>query len=139
MSGLDEFRDEFRVLLELRERHDETKRAFEKAKREYREKEAELFAALQESGIRGRHTFDFGEGLGVAKFQRRSTTYGQILNKEEAIKALKEAGLDHIINSETVREGRLNEFVRKRIETKKELPEGVGYYTRDGISISRRG
>lgn len=138
MSAYDEFREEFRTLLELRVARDIAQTAIDKAKKEYREKEAELYNALKEAGIRGRLEFDFGEDLGVAKFQRRTTTYGRVLDMETAVEALKAEGHEEIVNRETVREGRLNEFVRTQLEAKKPLPDGVDFYDREGISISRK-
>lgn len=138
MPDMDDFKASFRTLLELREQRDIDKAAAKRSEAEYREKEAELFAELQDAGIRGRFEFDFGGDLGVAKFQRRSTPYGKVIDKEMAIKALEAEGLSEIIYEKSVREGRLNELVRGRLETSKDLPDGVGSYNRQGITISRK-
>lgn len=134
---LESFKARFRELVELREARDRDKAALKRSESAYRECEANLFADLEESGIQGRLTFNFGGDLGTVKFQPRSTRYGQIIDKEAAIKSLREEGLEEIIFQEAIREGRLNELVRDRLESGSELPEGVGWYPRRGISISR--
>lgn len=138
MSAIDEFKANFRVLAELREERDRTKKEADAAEKEYRAKESELYAELEEGGIRGRQEFDFGGDLGTIKFQRRSTIYGRVENKETARKAIQAMGLDEELLTPTVALGRLNERVRDWLESGQELPEGIGFYTRDGISISRK-
>lgn len=137
-NPLEEFKGSFQRLLELREDKDIKAAAADKADKEYREKEAELYEELQEAGIRGRHTFDFGGDLGTAKFQRRSTKYGRVIDKKAAARALKEMGLDEMFDDTAIRAGRLNEKVRTWLETNTELPDGVDFYERKGISISRK-
>lgn len=137
-TTLSDFKAKFRELAELREASDIAKAAEKKASKAYREAEAQLFAELEDAGITGRQSFDFGGDLGKISFQRRSTTYGRLIDKDAAIAALKEAGLDEMIFQESVREKRLNELVRDRLEAHADLPEGVDYYQRKGISISRK-
>lgn len=137
MSDLDDFKSRFQRLLELRETRDIDKSKSKRSEKAYREYEAELFEAIKEAGIKGRLSFDFGGDLGTAKFQLRATTYGKIIDKASAIAALKAEGLDDLIYEEAVRERRLNELVRDRIESKSDLPDGVDWYDRRMISISR--
>ena len=134
----DEFKAGFQRLLELRETRDIDAAQAKKSEEAYREAESQLYAELEEAGIRGRLTFDFGGDLGTAKFQRRATRYGRVVDKDAAVKALKELGLDDVIYDTAVRTGRLNEKVREWLETNTELPEGVDWYDRKAISISRK-
>lgn len=137
MTDLDDFKARFQRLLELREERDIDKTKSKRSERAYRNYEAELFQEIKDAGIKGRLSFDFGGTLGTARFQLRSTTYGKLEDKAAAIAALKAEGLGELIYEEAVRERRLNELVRDRIEAKADLPEGVGWYDRRGISISR--
>lgn len=137
-NPLDQFKAGFQRLLELREDRDIKQGAFKKADKLYKEAESQLYEELQEAGIRGRLEFDFGGDLGIAKFQRRSTKYGRVIDKDAAVAALKALGLDDVIYDTAVREGRLNEKVRDWLETNTELPDGVDFYERKGISISRK-
>lgn len=138
MSDMDEFKASFRRLAELRQARDKDKKAAEKSEKTYREKEAELFAELEEAGIRGRLTFDFGGDLGTYKFQRRTTVYGRVLDKATALASLKKAGLDDVIYSESVNQGRLNEKVRDWLESGEQIPDGLDFYPRNAISISTK-
>lgn len=132
-----EFKEKFRHLLELRVKKDETDAAAKRAKKNYTEYLHELYDELEEAGIRGRHEFDFGEELGTAKFTRTSTTFGTVVNKDAALAALDAEGLADVIHERSVRQGRLNELVRDRIESGSELPEGVASYDKHNISVSR--
>ena len=138
MSDISQFKSRFQRLLELRETRDIDKQKSKTSEKEYREYEAELFEELRELGVKGTIKFDFGD-LGTASFVSRSTMYGKLVDKDAAITALKAAGYGDVIFAEAVREGRLNELVRDLMESKTELPEGVDFYERKGISISRKG
>lgn len=138
MSDMDEFKASFQRLAELRQSRDRDKKAAEKSEKAYREKEAELYAELEEAGIRGRLTFDFGGDLGTYKFQRRATIYGRVLDKKTALEALKKLGLSDMVYSEAVNQGRLNEKVRDWLEAGETIPEGLDFYTREAISISTK-
>lgn len=133
-----DFKAKFQRLVELREERDMTKTAAKNAEKAYREYEAELFAETEEAGMEGRFGWDFGSDLGTAKFNRRRTFYGRVLDKESALKALREAGILDTIIEDHIREGRLNELVRDRLESGQDMPEGIDWYAREGITISRR-
>lgn len=139
MSDIDAFKARFLRLLELREAHDIADVQEKKTNAAYREYEAELYEALKDAGIEGTQKFDFGLGVGTASFRaRKPTFYGQVIDKDVAISALKREGLSDAIMQDVIRKGRLNELVRDRLESGGELPEGVGYYDQKGISISRK-
>lgn len=135
---LTDLKSKFSRLLELREKKDVTKLAADQAKAEYQEEQAKLYRELQEEGIRGSMTFDFGGKLGTARFGRRATHFGRVVNKQAAIDALKAAGQDDAVLQESVAQGRLNELVRECLETGRDLPDGVDYYTNEIITVSRK-
>lgn len=137
MTDTAEFKAKFQRLLELREARDVDKSKSKKSEAAYREYESELWEELSESGISGSLKFDFGD-MGNAAFVSRSTIYGSVVDKKAAIASLKKLGLGDAINDEAIREGRLNEIVRDYMETGQELPDGVSFYPRKGISISRK-
>lgn len=138
-DDLNAFKHRFLRLVQLREERDIDKAKAKRSEAAYREYEAELFEELRDSGFKGAIGFDFGGDIGTVKFQLRSTTYGKIIDKAAAIAALKKEGLDDLIYQEAVRERRLNELVRDRMESSGDLPDGIGSYDRQGISISRKG
>lgn len=125
-----EFASKFNHLAELRKKADEDKAAADASKEALSEYQAELYEELEEAGIRGRHTFKFG------KFQRASTTYGQVLDKKTAIESLKKLGYADAIIEESIAKGRLNEIVRDLLEAGKPLPDGIGSYEQKRIQIS---
>jgi hypothetical protein len=137
-TDITDFKARFQRLLELREDRDITKQQADRAENEYRLAEAELYEAIEESGIRGRLSFDFGGSLGKASFQLRATNFGRVVDQEVAIEALRAEGLGDMIYTEAVRQKRVNELVRDRLESQSELPDGIDFYTRKGISISRK-
>lgn len=136
-TEMTDLKAKFRNLLELRVQRDEDKAAADASSRAYREAESELYTEMEDAGMRGRITFDFGGDLGKAGFQLRRTTYGRVLDNETAIAALEAEGLSDVIYDKAVREGRLNELVRDRLEARDKLPDGIDFYDRKGLSISR--
>lgn len=137
-AAIDEFKESFRQLAIARVKRDEDKRAAEKSEADYRTKEAELYGQLEESGIKGRHTFDFGGDLGTIAFQRRYTVYGRILDQATAVSSLRKMGEDEVVHTSAVRKGRLNAKVRGWLETGAEFPDGIDYREDKGITISRK-
>jgi hypothetical protein len=137
-SAMSAFKAPFQRFLELREQRDIDKQALAKSEAKYREAESELLQQIEDAGIKGRLTFDFGGDLGKASFQLRATNYGRVVDKDAALEALKAEGLDDVIYTEAIREKRVNELVRDRLESQSELPDGIDFYTRKGISISRK-
>jgi hypothetical protein len=133
-----ELKSKFQRLLELRETRDIDKARAKKSEEAYREAELELYEELKDSGMRGRIGFDFGGDLGRASFNLRTTHYGRIVDKEAALKSLKASGDYDVIYTDSIREGRLNSLVNTRLETRKDLPDGVDFYTKRGITISRK-
>lgn len=139
MSDIDEFKSRFLRLLELRIERDVDKTKAENSEREFREYESELYQAIQDAGIRGSQSFDFGPEYGKVRFTaRQPTIMGRVLDPTTAIKALEAEGLDDVIYEKSVRKGRLNELVRDRMESHAPLPDGVDYYDTKGITISRQ-
>lgn len=139
MSELAQLESKFRRLAELREERDFAKKTSETAEGEYREYEAELFVAIEDSSLRGTVEFDFGGDLGVIRFQPRSTIYGRVIDKNAALDAFENEALVDEMVAPKIEARRLNEYVRDRLETGQELPDGVGFYERKYFTISRKG
>lgn len=138
MSELAGFESKFRRLAELRQARDEAKAAQTAAESAYREYEADLLEQVADSSLRGSVEFDFGEDLGVIRFQPRGTIYGKVVDKMAALDSLDAEMLREEMTSEAIEARRLNEFVRDKLEAGEELPEGIGYYERKFFTISRK-
>lgn len=139
MSDLAGLESKFRRLAELREQRDFDKAAAESSEKGYREYEAELLEAIDESALRGTIQFDFGGDLGVIKFQPRRTIYGRIIDKNAALDAFEEEALLDEMTAPKIESRRLNEYVRDKVESHQELPDGIDYYERRYVTISRKG
>jgi hypothetical protein len=138
MSDLTALESKFRRLAELRETRDIDKKAAELSEAAYREYEAELLETVKESSLRGTIEFDFGD-MGVIRFQPRSTIYGRVIDKNAALEAFEQEALVDEMTSPKIEARRLNEYVRDRIESNQDLPEGIDYYERNYFTISRKG
>lgn len=138
MSDLAALESRFRRLAELRRERDIDAAAAKASESAYREYEAELLEALEDSNVKGALSFDFGGDLGEIKFQRRKTLYGRIIDKRVAMQSLLAEGLDEQMTGTKIEARRLNELVRERDESGEDLPEGIGFYEKRFISISHK-
>lgn len=138
MTALNSLESKFRRLAELREQRDIDAQAAKRSEEEYREYEFSLIDQLEDSALSGSVQFDFGGDLGVIKFQPRKTTYGRILDKNAAMESLEEMAITEEMTSPKIEAKRLNEMVREYQDQGLDLPEGIGYYDKKFISISRK-
>lgn len=138
MSEFADLESKFRRLAELRETRDTDKAALERSEAEYREYESELFQTLEESSVKGSLGFDFGGDLGTIKFQPRATVYGRVIDKVAARDALEALGIDEEIMSQKVEARRLNDLVREYRDQGKDLPDGIDFYEKKFITVSRK-
>jgi hypothetical protein len=101
--------------------------------------EIEVFEALESMNQTSTGVVDLGPGYGKRRFTRRSTDYAQVLDLERARDALLAEGYaPEAIVGQKLREKPLNELVRERLENHQELPEGIDFYTRRGVTVSSR-
>lgn len=139
MSDLNALKSKFLRLAEVRQERDVAKKTAENAEKDYRELEAELLEAVEEAGIKKSITFDFGGELGTIQFVPRATIYGRIVDADAALQSFEEQAVVDEMTGTKFEARRLNEFVRDCLENGRELPAGVGFYERKGITISRKG
>ena len=95
----------------------------------YKEAENRLWHRMQESGMTGHKTTD-------ANFVRKSTIYAQVQDIEQFAEWCRENDVTDEFVKEAPQKDRLNELVRQRIDDGQTLPDGVGWYSRDYISIT---
>jgi hypothetical protein len=101
--------------------------------------EIEVFEALETMKQNSTGLVDLGQGYGKRRFTRRATDYAQVLDLERAKEAMLAEGYDEAaIVGEKLREKPLNELVRERLENHQELPDGIEFYTRRGVTVSSR-
>jgi hypothetical protein len=134
----EEAKSKLRRLLELRDKRDNLKTALEKSETDYREAEADVYEAMEESGVKSSIKVDLGAPWGEVGFRPRETYYGRIIDDEKAIKYYEERALIDEVSSPKFVMRRINEEVRDRIEAgNMNMPPGVDYYVRRGVTITR--
>lgn len=83
-------------------------------------------------------TLDLGEPHGRVQFQRRETIRTKIIDKEAAAKALRAEGHEYMLEPVGFRKRPLNQEIRERLKSGRQLPEGVDYSRTRYVTISRR-
>lgn len=137
-SAEQQIASQFRRLIELREKRDETKQAAEAANSNYREYEAELYEQIEQGPFKKSRKIDLGEPYGEVTFTPRATPYGRIIDREAAVKYFESRGEKATMMQEDVIARRLNEVVKNCLESGAALPPGTDFYYRRGISITRK-
>lgn len=136
LNSAEELASRVRRLVELRAERDETKIAFDNAKREFEAYQAEFFDEYEKSPLKGSIKLDIGGEHGTVQVVPRETKYGRILDRDKALAYLNERALTEEFIKDDFRMGRLHELVREHIEQKKPLPDGIDYYTKQYFTIT---
>ena len=127
-----------RRFMDIKEKRDRLKIEYEEADRKFRDAEAALWLAIDESEQKS-GTWDLGDGYGEVQFTRRETTTSTVLNAEEAEKALEAEGLaDAILGPRAVRKKVLNEHVRDLLKTGQPLPQGIDFHKRRYLTTTKK-
>jgi hypothetical protein len=129
-----------RRLVDLKDKYQRLTREAEAAEKAYREEERELWMDIyDEHGDVKTITLNLGEGYGTIALGRRETITATILNQEQAVKALEEAGLDDAtLGPPTLRKKVLNEFARDWNKSGEQPPEGLDIHARRYIQVTRK-
>jgi hypothetical protein len=133
-----ESKEALRRLMELRQHRDEAKVAAETSEKAYREAEADVYEALEESGIKSTVKVDLGEPWGTVSFKTRETYYGKIYDADAALAYYDQRGLTPDMTNPKFVMKRVNEEVRSRVEQGESMPPGVDYYANRGVTITRQ-
>lgn len=127
--------DAFRRVIDARREYEAIDRKHKRAKAQKREAEIAANELMADLRIKSQ-TLDLGEGYGEVRVVPRTTTYGQVLDRETAIESLERLGRADEIFRTDVAKGVLNEFVREEIEAKRPLPDGIGWYDQRGVTVT---
>jgi len=127
-----------RLLWELRAKRDEAAAAAEAAEKDYREHEADVWMALDESPLSGAIKIDLGEPYGVVTFQYRETYYGRVLDKEATLEHFEQRAMIDDVMEPKLSKKRINEIVNDCLDEGKELPPGLDFYARRYVSMSQK-
>lgn len=130
--------EKLRRLMEARQKRDEDKVAAEASEREYREMEAEVYESLEESQTKGSIKIDLGPPWGTVSFSPRETYFGRIIDKEKAMEHFEQRAMVEEISEPKFAMKRIHEIVRNVQEQGGNMPPGVDYYARRGVTITRQ-
>lgn len=121
---------------EKKQLHHHLKAESDRASEDYRIAEQDVLDAMEDLGIKT-FTVDL-PGIGEVRFtKRKPTVYGRIVDPDTAYLAFEKQGRADELFSPKVQASRLNELVRECLEQGIALPEGVDFYERAGVTVSK--
>lgn len=111
--------------------------ALAREKKEAKEQaERELYAFLEDQGQKS-GTYDLGDGYGRVRATRREQKKHRILDKARLLESIREMGLVEELMKDEPRAKQLNDFIKTRLESGEDLPEGLDFYVDESIQITR--
>lgn len=138
-AALEKLRGPFRRLMELREDKDTKVTAAEKATKEYKQHELEVFDAIEGSPLTGSIKLDLGEPYGEVSFGARETPYGRLVDEEAAMDYFENSAQVDEYTKAKISKKRLHELVRGILEDEDpKMPPGIDYYYNRGVTITRK-
>lgn len=134
----EDFKKIGRRFVAKREERDADAAKAKQSEEDYRELEAEVWMALEESPLEGDIKIDLGEPYGVVTFGPRETYYARVLNKEDVLEHFEQRAMIDDVMTPSLSKARLNEVVRDCIDAGKEPPPGLDFYAKRGVNITRK-
>lgn len=134
----EEAKAKLRRLMEARQKRDDEAAAAKASEAEYRDIEAEVYEELDESGIVGSLKVNLGEPWGWVAFNTRETYFGRIIDQEAALDWYENRSMTDEVTAPKFVMARINEEVRDRKEQGLDMPPGIDYYARRGVTITRQ-
>lgn len=139
----EEFLVKCRRFMELREKRDSLKEAYDAAKEEYAEMEAEVWEELAPDDPNDpdykltAHKVPLGAPWGTITFQPRETIYGKIIDDDAALEYYEKRAMADDVTAPKFVMARINEEVREKHENNTAMPPGVDYYPKRYVSVTR--
>ena len=127
-----------RRLMELRAKRDEDKAAAEQSEKDYREAEADVYEALSEGPLDRLNNIDLGEPWGKVSFHAKETIYARVIDEEAALEHFEQRAMIEEVTTPKLSMARMNETVRTAVENGDPLPEGLDFYPRRFVQITRK-
>lgn len=138
-----EFIKACRRFMELRDVRDHTKQTAKTAEEAYREAEAEMWEQLappdpNDPDYKLSPTkVPLGQPWGTVTLGPRETHYARVIDADDAADHYENRGLVEEVSTMKFNMGRLNEEVRQLIESGEKMPDGIDYYTKRFVAVSR--
>lgn len=125
-----DFKERLEKLHDMKSKYRDLKRAAEEAKAAYDAAEREVYADMQDAGV-----------LSIKStnghiYSARSTAYAQVQDRERFHTWCEQQGLTDDLLRVREENARINDLVRTALDEGGELPPGLGWYTREFISIA---
>mgnify|MGYP001600762015 CR=1 FL=1 len=127
-----------RRLMEARDQRDADEIASKNSEREYREQEAAVYEALAEDNVRGSIKVDLGEPWGVVRFGARETFFARVIDEDRALEYYESRAMLEEVSKPKLVMRRLNDDVREAREQGLDVPPGLDWYARRGVTITRQ-
>lgn len=126
--------------MELREKRDEAKAALAIAEKEFRDSEADLYERLADGPVTRLNNVDLGPPWGKVSFGARETIYGRIIpgKEDEAREYFEQRAMVDEVTQIKFKDKRLNEIAREYFENAEQMPPGIDWYARRGVTITRQ-
>lgn len=134
----DETKEQLRRFMELRDRKEEAEAAEKAAVAAYRDAEADLYDAFQQSGVKGKVRVDLGPPWGEVMFGASKTDYATVLDAEAAREYYAARSSTGAVSEPKFVMKVLNAEVRTAKEQGLPLPPGLGWIERRVISVTRQ-
>jgi hypothetical protein len=123
-------------LLRARERNDRAVQEEKAAKKEVARATAELADLLQDEEVPS-ITIDLGPPFGQVRLVPGETRYAQVVDPEDLREALADEGLEEELFLPKPAKARLNELVNERLDHGQELPQGLSWYPKRKVTVTR--
>lgn len=136
----DEFIQQCRRFMELREKRDALKVAAKEANEDYEEAEADIWEELAPSDPTQKmasQKVPLGDPWGTVTFGPREVPYARVIDADKALEHYNNRALTEEVTSAKFVMKRLNEEVRECIEEGADLPPGLDFYKKRYVSITR--
>jgi hypothetical protein len=130
--------NQLRRLMDARVKRDEDAVKAKRSEETYREVEAEVYEAFEDSGTVGTIKADLGEPHGIVSFRTRETYFGKIVDEDAALEYYEQRAQIDEVTQPKFTMARINEEVRDRIEQGQSMPPGVTFTARRGMTITRQ-
>ncbi len=124
--------DKLDALRLRKNRYRDLQKQADEAKAEHDELQRDMVEEMRASG-------DYSYKGDLASYSRKSTIYGTVQDLDQFINWAREQELDSEFLKEKPVAQRVNEIVRAAVDNGEELPPGLGFYTKDYISITETG
>lgn len=133
-----------RDFVEKRNERDNAKKKWVKAKDECETAELDVFDLFVAAGsdgeprIKGQIKVNLGPPHGWVAFRTRETHFATVEDEDAAAEWYEQRAMSEEVTTIKFSMKRLHEDVRQAIEMGEDLPDGLAYYTRRGMTVTKQ-